>query len=301
MTPLGSSLRARSKAVRRFERRILGRRPPSSAHLCFVVGCERSGTSPLVRVLHSHREIVMGLERYASLYNDMRVRRDPTLIDLDLFSPERFLDFRPEDTHRAPPDFGARHYEVARNRFESGAVARIGDKVLPPNVWIVRTLASKFPESSFVFIYRDQLKVCDSWQRRAGDPDDAWVAGNDFRSGHEHWVDGLDVVDWLEGSIEPERLFVIRCEWFFADDPTYLEALVGFLGLDMDPSMAANHSERSAEFRRREAATVSRLTAEQRAFLHERAHIDRVTHLDAVAAACRDGSPRPAPARFVER
>lgn len=283
-----TEVRSRTRWGRRFERRVLGRREPDTSHLCFVVGCERSGTSPLVRVLHAHPRVVMGLERYATRYNAMRESRDPDGITLDLFTPERFLDFRPGDTHRAPPEFGARHYEVAAQRFATGSVAYVGDKVLPPNVWLTRTLANQFPQSKFVLIYRDQLRVCDSWQRRSSNPDDQWVAGNDYRAGHDHWVDGLDVADWLRSSVSPERLFLTRCEWFFGEDPASRDALVRFLGLELDESFVANHAERGAEFRRRELETERILTDAQVAELEAMAMPDRVADLDRAAAACRD-------------
>ena len=288
-----TEISSRSKWGRRVERRLLGRREPDTSHLCFVVGCERSGTSPLVRVLHSHPRIVMGLERYATRYNVMRETRDPELISLDLFTPERFLDFRPEDTHRAPPEFGARHYEVAAARFAAGTVAYVGDKVLPPNVWLVRTMANRFPQAKFVFIYRDQQRVCDSWQRRSSNPDDQWVSTNDYRAGHDHWVDALDVADWLQASIDPSRVFLTRCEWFFGEDDASRDALVRFLGLELDESFVANHAERGAEFRRRERETVPILTADQLAELASLAVPERLAALDAATAACRDRNAAP--------
>jgi hypothetical protein len=239
-------------------------------------------------VLHAHPRIVMGLERYATRYNVMRDERDPDLISLELFEPERFLDFRPDDTHRAPPEFAARHYEVASLRFASGSVAYVGDKVLPPNVWLVRTLANQFPQSKFVFIYRDQLRVCDSWQRRSSNPDDQWVTGNDYRAGHQHWIDGLDIADWLRTSLSADRVFLTRCEWFFGEDTTSRDALIDWLGLDLDESFVANHAERAAEFRRRERETESVLTADQVAELLAMAAPERVADLDRAAAACRD-------------
>ena len=283
-----TDVRSRSRWGRRFERRVLGRTEPDTSHLCFVVGCERSGTSPLVRVLHSHPRIVMGLERYATRYNVMRETRDPELMTLDLFTPERFLDFRPEDTHRAPPDFGARHYDVARQRFDGGSVAYVGDKVLPPNVWLTRTMANKFPQSKFVFIYRDPLRVCDSWQRRSSNPDDQWVATNDYRAAYDHWLDGLDVAEWLRSSVSADRLFLTRCEWFFGEDTASRDALVRFLGLGLDPSFVDNHAERAEEFRRRERETPILLTDEQRAELQAMAVPDRLADLDEATASCRD-------------
>lgn len=230
----------------------------------------------------------MGLERYAKLYTVMREARDPSVISPDLFEPERFFDFRPGDTRRAPPAFGARHYEVAAARFASGDVAYVGDKVLPPNQWVVRTLADRFPQSRFVLIYRDPVRVGESWQRRSDDPDDLWTTGNGYRAAYDHWVDGLDLADWLRTSLEPHRWFLTRCEWFFSDDTASRDALIGFLGLEPDASFVANHAERAAEFQRREREAVPYLTDEQRTDLLGLVQPDRLAAIDAATAACRD-------------
>jgi hypothetical protein len=263
-----------------------GGRHDGAAGQCFVIGCERSGTSPLVRVMHAHPAMVMGLERYATLYNEMRRVRDPQMVGPELFTPPRFLDFRPGDTRKRPPDFGEPHYEVARNRFAAGGVAYVGDKVLPPNLWLMRTMVDRFPDARFVFIYRDLLRVCSSWQRRADDPEDRWKPWNDHRAGHNHWVDASNVVEWFRHSSAADRLFVVRCEWFFAEDPASCEALVRFLDLDMDPSMEASHTQRGAEFRRREAASPDGLTDEQHAYVLAHAETERAVELDQMARHC---------------
>jgi hypothetical protein len=260
------------------------------AEQCFVIGCERSGTSPLVRVMHAHPAIVMGLERYSTLYNEMRTVRDPQIVGPELFTPERFLDFRPEDTRQRPPAFGTRHYEVARNRFAKGGVAYVGDKVPPPNMWLMRTLVDRFPLARFVFIYRDVVRVCSSWQRRADDPADRWKPWNDYLAGHNHWIDALSIVEWLRQSPAANRLFVVRCEWFFAADLAYCEALTRFLGLDMNASIQASHTERAAEFRRREAETPSVLSGAQHDYVLEHDASQRVAVLDQMALASR-GQP----------
>jgi hypothetical protein len=274
--------------VRKVRQRL---RPDAVPHpnQVFLLGSERSGTSPLARVLNSHPQVVMGLERYATIYNEMRRQRDPYLIGPEHFTPERFLDFRESDTHQRPPEFGARHYEVAANRFARGDVAWVGDKVLPPNVWLARTMASRFPHSRFVLIYRDPVSVCSSWKRRSDDPSDNWREWNGYLAGLEHWRDGMAVADWFDEPGLSDRLFVVRCEWFFAEDPTYCESMVRFLDLEMHPSIAATHAERGAEFRRRQA-TPSSLTDVEREYVLARSEPERVAALDRRAAACRDGA-----------
>jgi len=276
--------------ARKVRQRLRGPDPAPHPNQCFLIGCERSGTSPMARVMNAHPQVVMGNERYATLYNEMRVSRDHYLVGPEHFTAERFLDFRPGDSHQLPPDFGVRHYEVAAQRFAAGDVHWVGDKVLPPNVWLVRTLADRFPHARFVLIYRDALDVCSSWKRRSDDPGDGWRDWNGYQAGLEHWHDGLDVAEWFLDGDAADRLFLARCEWFFDEDPTYCASLVGFLDLDMHPSIADNHAERGAEFRRRRATTPSSLTEEERQIVLAGSEPDRVARLDRVAEACRSGA-----------
>ncbi|MGZ4693857.1 MAG: sulfotransferase family protein [Acidimicrobiales bacterium] len=280
----------RAQWVVRKVRQRLRPDPAPYPNQCFLIGCERSGTSPMARVMNSHPQIVMGLERYASIYNEMRLLRDPYLMGPELFTPERFLEFRETDTHQRPPEFGQRHYEVAEKRFASGDVAWVGDKVLPPNVWLARTMANLFPHSRFVFIYRDPISVCSSWKRRSDDPADGWREWNGYLAGLEHWRDGLAMAEWFLEGDAADRIFVARCEWFFDDDPAYCESMVRFLGLDMHPSIAEIHAERGAEFRRREAATACSLTAVEREYVEARSEPTRLAALDRIAAECRAGA-----------
>ncbi len=289
MAPAPTETRA-AWLVRKVRQRLRGPDPAPYPNQCFLLGCERSGTSPMARVLNAHPQVVMGNERYATLYNDMRVGRDHYLVGPELFTPERFLDFRPGDSHQLPPSFGVRHYEVAAKRFASGDVAWVGDKVLPPNVWLARTLADRFPHARFVLIYRDALSVCSSWKRRSDDPGDGWRPWNGYLAGLEHWRDGLAVAEWFLDHGAADRLFLARCEWFFDEDPTYCESMVRFLDLDMHPSIADVHAERSAEFRRREAVTPNSLTAVEREYVLARSEPERVARLDGIAAECRDGT-----------
>ncbi len=253
----------------------------------FATGCERSGTTVLTRLLQSHPSVAIGMERYKYLLRDVRTRRVTRRLCPSHFEPGRFFDFRPSDTNIIPPNFGD-YYDESARRYRSDELRYVGDKVLPPNVWLVRTMANRFPQAKFVLIYRDQVRVCDSWQRRSSNPEDQWVTGNDYRAGHDHWVDGLDVADWLRSAVAPERVFLTRCEWFFGEDVAHRDGLIRFLGLELDGSFAANHAERGAEFRRRERETTPILTADQLAELAQVAMPDRVAALDAATLECRD-------------
>jgi Sulfotransferase family len=204
---------------------------------CFAFGCERSGTTPLTLLLHAHPQVVIGMERYKYIFRTMRRTHDPELLDAGHFEAERFLDLRETDTNHTPGRFGA-HYESARQRFAAGDVAWVGDKVMPPDEWLLLTLADRFPSARFVFVYRDLLRVANSFEVRARNPDDAnWPTENDHRLGAEHRRTAFRTVEALGARAGWDRVFVVRAERLFAADPREAEAMFAFLDLDLDDDL----------------------------------------------------------------
>jgi hypothetical protein len=246
---------------------------------CFAFGCERSGTTPLTLLLHAHRQVVIGMERYKYVFRTMRRTHDAELVGAGHFEAERFLDLREADTNHTPGRFGA-HYEAARQRFAAGDVAWVGDKVMPPDEWLLLTLADRFPTARFVFVYRDLLRVANSFEVRARNPDDAnWPIENDHRLGAEHRRAAFRTVDALVADAGPDRVFVVRAERLFAADPGAAEAMFAFLGLDLGGDAAtrsaveARRLELREQWTRRQATPLV-LSDEQQRWLLEDADTD---------------------------
>ncbi len=242
----------------------------------FVVGCERSGTSLLTRLLQSHAAIAIGMERYKYLVREMRHTGDVTLLGPEHFEQERFFDFRPTDTNQIPPKF-ARHYETSLTRYTKGHLVYSGDKLLPPDAAVLCAIAERFPRSRFVFIHRDPYRVAVSFQARADDPDDeGWSDSNGLELGCRHWNESFGAADALSDQIGPDRLFPVRCERLFDGSVTACHAMLRWLGLEPMISVGRTLRDRGAEWRHRQERPLALTTA-------QRALVDSLVDRDALA------------------
>ena len=152
----------------------------------FVCGAARSGTTAMARLLNTHPDIVLGIERFKT-----RLLHADDGEDLaGLFERERFFDFQPGDTnincHRSYRGNTAR----AARKFDEAVY--VGDKV--PNLYRrLAFVAERFPDCRFVHMLRNPLYVALSWRARALDADDAWPAENDYRQAVADWNESVRV------------------------------------------------------------------------------------------------------------
>jgi hypothetical protein len=235
------------------------------SHL-FVIGCARSGTTPLVRLLAAHQNVALGMERYKFVLREMRRTRNPELLTPDLFERDRFLDFRPTDTNLIPPSF-ERFYQRIEERFDRGTVSVVGDKILPTDPFVVESLAERYPDARFVFIYRGLLRVASSFDVRAADPDDAWPARNDHEMALRQWSEAFDAADVLVTRLGAQRLFVIHPDALYEPDGRVCRALFGFLDLDVTEPVAENFAVLSQKWRQRQEKPLAVDAATQRSLL----------------------------------
>ena len=228
---------------------------------CFVFGCQRSGTTALTRLLHSHQAVVMGIERYKHLLASRRGRRAFTT---ELFEPDRFLDFRPGDTNINPAagQF-TDHYRRAERRLRRGDVAYMGDKV-PLGKRAVSAVERQIPAPKFLFIYRDLLPVASSFAVRARDPDDRnWSASHDHEVALERWNLAFAIADALGNRVGPDRLFVVKYELLFNRDPRTRDAIFRFLGLEATSSVEQHFEARTEGWDDRRAKPLALSPSEQ--------------------------------------
>src|SRR5262245_48114736 len=85
----------------------------------FVCGCPRSGTSVVCRMLASHPDVALGLERF-----NLRIARQE--LTPDDFTKERFFDVQKGDTWYADLAQFARHYDQQHSKYDTAQY--VGDK-----------------------------------------------------------------------------------------------------------------------------------------------------------------------------
>jgi hypothetical protein len=238
---------------------------PSDVNFVFVLGCQRSGTTAITRLLQAHENIVIGMERFKALIADEATRDE---FGPALFTPERFLDFRPGDTNITPAtERFEGHYRRAADRFRKEQVRYVGDKVFP-NPWIADAIADRFPSPKVIFIYRDLLRVASSFMVRANNPKDpSWTATHE--QALVRWTRAFEVADELIDRVGSDNVFAVRYERLFSDDRYLFRALFDFLGLPIDRKLVAYFKQATSNWDAIESKPLT-LSEEQQTWLLDR-------------------------------
>jgi Sulfotransferase family len=231
----------------------------------------------VVRLLQAHPRVVIGMERYKFLLSR---RRDRAGFGPALFEPERFFDFRPGDTN-VNPDLGhfTGHYIKARRRFEHGPVEYVGDKLMPDEQ-IIRLIEARFPSPKFIFIYRDVLRVANSFVARARNPDDQnWPASQDHTAAVKRWRAALSTADGLIRRIGSEDVCIMKYEHLFSGDIRACEIMFCFLGLRVAPGVRRTYGARTADWSERQAKPLT-LSPTETEFVLQRFDRDVLSRFD---------------------
>jgi hypothetical protein len=236
---------------------------------CFVLGCDRSGTTALTRLLHSHPAVVVGMERYKNRLSSKELAR----FGPALFERERFLDFQPEDTNITPEIKRFRtHYELAAQRLADGNVRYLGDKLVAKTP-LALALKAQFPAPKVVFIYRDLLRVASSFCVRARNPNDTnWPEDRTHETALARWNEGFAAIDAFNSAPGDGGVFLVRYENMFNGDERTCSAMFAFLGLDVTPEVTKQFHAATANWAEHESKPLA-LSDQQIASLE--AQLDR--------------------------
>jgi hypothetical protein len=270
--PRRAAARAVAQAARADLEPALPAPQPDGRRYLFVCGVARSGTTALTKLLNAHPKIAVGIERFKYHLGKAANRN---LSAQELFTAERFFDFRPTDTNVV----ATRDYERLEAKFDACTV--VGDKI-PSLYRYADSLFVNFPGSTIVFITRDVETVAASWQKRADNPDDGWPDHNGHEAAVDEWNRGVEIALDL-ASRWPGRFLVVRYDQLFNGDPGVLEALVSSLGLEPDRELAdAYRSSLEAA----EAIERTPLPEPSLKRVRERADYDAYGRLKALAIGC---------------
>jgi hypothetical protein len=204
----------------------------------------------LIRLLHSHEQVVMGMERYKHWLGGDRLAQ----LGPGLFEAERFLDFRDDDTNITPKIERFRgHYDLAAERLRHGDVRYIGDKV-PAKVPVVQAIQQQFPSPKMVFIYRDLLRVASSFCVRARNPDDQnWPEDSTHKTALARWNGAFAAADTIMSGSSPDDVFVVRYEQLFNGNSQTCEAMFAFLGLGVTDAVRKHFAAATANWDQHES------------------------------------------------
>ena len=288
-----SNVKWRDARDARHYRRSVAAGEGSALDHCFVFGCGRTGSTPLVRLLGAHANLAIGMERYKHLLRDVRRNHDPSLFVPALFDPKRFLDFRPGDTNILPPRF-EEHYGPIAHRLATGTITQMGDKLVPTDVYTLRSVADQFPQARFVFVFRDLVRVANSFEVRARNPRDVdWASDHGVAMGCRQWTDSFDQADVLVDHIGADRVFPVHTAHLFQADDRLCRALFGFLGLEVTPDVQRALEKLTREWQLRQAVplVLDPSTQDGLALRVDRPQVHRYTRWVDLVTDSVDGDP----------
>jgi len=223
---------------------------PASPSLFFIVGCPRSGTTLLRRMLDAHPDVAVAPETFfmrhfwgqRDAYGDLS--HDAVLDQLvdDLTATPAFEELGLEEeafraaVHRAPRRWKT-VFRVLLQQFAERRDARCVGEKTPNHVLSIPTLHRWFPEARFVHLVRDPRAVSNSWRTVP------WSSEHRWRDA-EVWVEFVEAGREAEASGAP--VTSLHFEALVRSPEAELRAVCEGLDLPYDDRMLAFHEQEPA-------------------------------------------------------
>ncbi len=223
------------------------------------MGSSRSGTTALTNYLNEHEEILVCMERYKYV---------PEQVTPESFTYRKILDYEPQQ--------GSGETNIVRERQEAIVAGKdpaklkwIGDKG-PGNAKRYKKFSENNPGAHFLITYRPIEEVVESFEERSRKASSLFFAGKDgLKLGVHSWNRAMQGArEYLESHEEPNGLVVSYHDFFYHRTSDYARLLSEFLETDFDDSIleAWESTSRKFDSRRREKEPI---TEEKAAYIKE--------------------------------
>ena len=215
--------------------------PPETsaeASVAFIVGCSRSGTTWLQRMLAEHPAVYTGQEshvfewfigpmlrkwhRMVAVYEGYDPSRRNGIGLGAYLTTEEFRDLLRPLIHRAMEPSGAGRGEVFLEK-------------TPGHSMFVPEIVDMLPEARFIHLVRDPRDVVASLLRASKSWGQAW-APSSAKEAARQWLRHVSAVQRAKEELGKEQFFEIRYEDLHRAPAEVLSRLVGFLELEWAPS-----------------------------------------------------------------
>lgn len=188
----------------------------------FVCGCPRSGTTAMGSLLAGDPRIVLGIERYGTMFFG-------NSLTPDLFERERFLSLQPGDTFYR--SFAPDQFAAMQEKFDTATY--VGDKIPYLYRYLAR-LDESLPGAKVIGTVRNIFDVAASYEARARDETDVtWSRDKKTIAAVDDWSASVQAFLKPPANVE---LFPVVYEEFFTHRKG-LDKLYAFLELDVTPEV----------------------------------------------------------------
>jgi len=189
----------------------------------FLCGCPRSGTSELTRILATHPDFVIGMEKYLN----HRTADDISKLTPEIMEKDAFFDMEyerktfPGKRNQFLDDF----YGKMLPRYDSARY--VGDK--DPTYYLAYDhLLSTFPDVKIICMLRNVYDVAHSWTARS-------IRRNlpeaDYRMGVSFWNDSVKESQKY-CQTHPGKIIICEYAKLYSDSMDYYHKLLNWLDVD---------------------------------------------------------------------
>lgn len=220
--------------------------PDDALPTVFIVGCPRSGTTLLQRMLDAHPAVAVAPETFfirrfwthRATYGDLQRDEHFERLLRDITATPAFDEMGLDaDAFMAAAQNGERSYaalfRLLLRRFADQRGATVVGEKTPNHVLYLPTLHDFFPDARFIHLVRDPRAVVNSWRSVP------WSSGRVWRD-TEIWVEYVAAGRAAAPGLG-EALRVVLFEELVRAPERVLRRVCAHLTLDYDPAMVAFH------------------------------------------------------------
>lgn len=217
----------------------------------FILGCGRSGTSLLSRMLNQHPRIAVPYESHLfntfydwlHLYGDLQEEKNLERLVADILSTDVMRDWDPCLSQKEvrgqiqQKDFGGVVEALLSTYALKTGKARWGEKT-PQHVYCWDAISQLFPQSRVIHIVRDGRDVALSLLRARFGPKSIYGCAT-------YWNRYLNEIEKLKETISPDSIHQVKYETLLEHPESELRAICSFLGEHFAPEMLEFHKNKS--------------------------------------------------------
>lgn len=218
----------------------------------FILGCGRSGTSLLSRMLNHHSQLAVPYESHIlhtfkpllHLYGGLETAANRERLIADVLSTDVMHDWQPrviqEEVLKCLPEnsLGGIFEAIMDCWMRACGKSRWGEKT-PHHVDHWKTISQYWPWAKIIHIYRDGRDVALSLRKARFGPKTVYACAS-------YWATYVDKVRRLETTLPANRIHALSYENLLRQPEKELATICEFLGENFEPAMLRFYENKAA-------------------------------------------------------